>query len=85
MTTRKLGELKQLTPEIIRAWNSEIKGNVLLVRRQSGYMCPVSNEFVTERKCRDCIHNFGNASPRHIYCIPETKKQIGARTARKNE
>jgi hypothetical protein len=78
-------ELKQLTPEIIRGWNTEIKGDVLLVKRQSGYICPLSNDFVPEGECRDCIHNFGDASPRHIYCVPKTKKQIGVRTARKKE
>lgn len=85
MITEKVEELKQLTPEIIRAWNSKIKGDVFLVKLQNGYICPLSNEFVTEGKCRSCEHNFGNASARQIYCIPETKKRIGARTARKRE
>jgi hypothetical protein len=78
-------ELKQLTPEIIREWNTEIKGDVLILKRQSGYICPLSNKFVTARECRICVHNFGDASPRHIYCVPETEKQIGARTARKKQ
>jgi hypothetical protein len=72
-------ELTQLTPDIIRGWNTEIKGDVNLVKCVSGYICPLSNEFVTEGECRNCIHNFGNASPRHIYCVPKTKKQIGVR------
>lgn len=81
----KSPELKQLTPEIIRGWNTEIKGDVFLIKRMSGYICPLSNEFVTEGKCRNCEHNFGDASPRQIYCVPETKKQIGARALRKKE
>jgi hypothetical protein len=78
-------ELTHLTSEIIRGWNTEIKGDVILVTRLSGYICPVSNEFVTEGECRNCVHNFGDASPRHIYCVPQTKKRIGVRTARKTE
>jgi hypothetical protein len=78
-------ELTQLTPEIIRRWNTEIKGDVNLVKRVSGYICPLSNEFVAEGECWNCIHNFGNASQRHIYCVPKTKKQIGVRITRKKE
>ena len=72
-------ELQGLTPEILRNLNAEIKGDILLVKRQVMVRCPWSGELMQEKYCINCSHNFGRSSEKWIYCLPETEKVRGKR------
>jgi len=75
-------ELKDITPQIIREWDRENRGELMLVKRQIFYRCPLTDMLVSEGECRNCTHNYGTASPREIYCMPNTDKIPGARSQR---
>ena len=73
---RQCKELKQLTSEILQNWDCAGSEDIFLIRKQTSFLCPLSNQLVSETICRSCAHNFGNASIREIYCIPEFEKKI---------
>ena len=72
-------KLQGVTPEMLRNWNAEIKGDILLVKRQVMIRCPRSGELMQEKYCINCSHNFGRSSEKWIYCLPETEKVQGKR------
>jgi len=78
-------ELKHLTPEIIRAWNEKFEGNIFLTRRLVFCRCVKTKELVSEQTCLNCRHNFGSASPREFYCVPNTQKIFSRRTERQRQ
>ena len=78
-------ELKDVSPQIIREWNRETAGDLMLIKRQVFFCCPRTDILVPERDCRNCSHNFGDASGREIYCMPYTEKMRGARSQRKKD
>ena len=71
---RLCSELEGLTPEIIRAWNDEIVGDVFLVKRQILVRCPKTKELIQESECLRCDHNFGRSSNKWMYCLPDENK-----------
>lgn len=72
-------ELVGLTPEIIRAQDEEITGDVYMVKRQIQLLCPATKKFVSERECMNCTYNYGRASEKWMYCVPCTPKARGKR------
>ena len=82
MSYEELNELKELTPEIILNWNKDMKGRKFLVRIRNIVLCPKED---IEVPLSSCIHFFGNASPREIYCLPDTFRELSIRTQRKKE
>jgi hypothetical protein len=82
---KSCSEIVQLTPTMIREWKNEIKGDVFLVRRQCGYFCPLREKLVSEKLCRNCVHNFGSIESHQIYCVPYTEKQVSARSMRRKK
>jgi hypothetical protein len=82
---KKVGELNQLTPEIIKHWNEPLVGDVYQVRKHVLLFCPKVQELVEEKQCRSCSHFFGDASTRDIYCAPDTDKKVGTRTLNKRK
>ena len=82
---KKCDELKNLTPEIIKEWNAKIELPIYLVRKSIYFKCPISNKLIPEKECQNCPHNYGEASTREIYCLPNNNKSIGIRTSRKYE
>ena len=76
---KKCTELLQLSPEMIRNWNSEIDGDTYLVKRQIFVRCPLTDELVSDKQCIECKHNFGRSSDKWIYCLPKTIKGKGWR------
>ena len=76
-------DLKDISPQIIREWNRETTGDLILVKRQVFFRCPRTDILVPESDCHNCPHNFGDASKREIYCMPNTKKTQGVRGQRK--
>ena len=44
-----------------------------------------NNELVSKKECQKCSHNYGEASTREIYCLPNNNKSIGVRSLRKHE
>ena len=82
---KKCEELKNLTSDIIREWNNDINSPMYLVRELTYFKCPVSNELVSKKECQKCSHNYGEASIREIYCLPNNNKSIGVRSLRKHE
>jgi len=85
MSYKELNELKELTPEIILNWNKDLKGRKFLVRIRNIVLCPKEEIDVPLSRCMSCIHFFGNASPREIYCLPDTFRELSIRTQRKKE
>ena len=74
---KQCGELKQLTSEILMNWDCvKETEEIFFVRKQTSFLCPLSNLLVSEAVCRNCPHNFGNASTREIYCVPKAEKKI---------
>ena len=72
---KKCTELKNVTPQIIREWARKTNSSeILLVKRQVFYQCPLTDTLISEAKCRDCSHNYGTASTREIYCMPNVEK-----------
>jgi hypothetical protein len=70
---KKTEEIAQLSSELIK-----LKGNIkglFIVRKQIYIKCPHDNKIKLYKKCHDCKHNFGNASKRDIYCIPEQERE----------
>lgn len=82
---KKCNDLKNLTSEIIKEWNNDIKMPIYLVRKLIFFKCPISDKLVSEKECQNCPHNYGNASIREIYCLPNNNKSIGIRSFRKYE
>lgn len=82
---KKCNELKNLTSEIIKEWNAKIELPIYLVRKSIYLKCPISNELISEKECQKCPHNYGEASTREIYCLPNNNKSIGIRSSRKYE
>lgn len=73
----------RLTPQIIRNWNNEYHGDIYIVKRQILLRCPKTNELVPESECLSCTHYFGQNSDNSIYCLPDTERNVGARSKRK--
>ena len=78
-------ELKNLTPDIIKEWSSKEGTTIYLVNKLTYFRCPISKELVPEKECRNCPHNYGDASSREIYCLPDDNKSVGVRSSRKRE
>ena len=78
-------ELKNLTPDIIKEWSRKEDATIYLVKKLTYFRCPVSKELVLEKECRNCPHNYGDASAREIYCLPDSNKSVGVRSLRKHE
>jgi len=84
---KETDELKALTTQIILQWKKFAKKNpqIFLVRRKILYYCPIDKKEKTQNECHNCPHNFGEASPREIYCIPSMNQEISLRTKKKKE
>ena len=74
---KKCNELKNLTSEIIKEWDVNIKLPIFLVRKLVYLKCPISDKLIPEKECQNCPHNYGDASMREIYCLPNNNKTIG--------
>ena len=72
-------ELISLTPEMLKNWDTTITGDTYQVKRQVFLRCPKTEELIPESQCLQCIHNFGQASDKWVYCLPETDKPKGKR------
>lgn len=73
---RTCTELKNLTHQIIKEWDREMeRPETIFVRRQTFLRCPLTDTLVPEKTCRGCPHNYGDASPREIYCVQKEKKE----------
>lgn len=78
--------LQNLTFQIIKEWHRETKrSEILLVRRQTFLRCPLTDVLVSEKRCHNCQHNYGDASRRDVYCVPATDRLTGVRTQRKTK
>ena len=81
---KKCTELKDITPQIIREWTRETSSNeIMLVKRQTFFCCPLTNTLIPEAVCLNCAHNYGAASTREIYCMPNVEKTKSARVRRR--
>lgn len=82
---KKCNELKNITSDIIKEWNTKIELPIYLVRKLVYFKCPMSDKLISEKECQKCSHNYGEASTREIYCLPNNNKSIGIRSLRKYE